>query len=271
MPLLFNTQYYMALDSYAKISELLGENGKAKVTLEKMLQFKKDFNTIFWNGTAYRSPGHKGETDDRVQGLSVVAGLADKDKYGAIFEVLQKEYHASPYMEKYILEALFQMGKTDFALNRMKERFSTMVNHPTITTLWEGWGIGVEGYGGGTTNHAWSGGGLTLLSQYVAGIYPTSQGYGTFQVKPHLGFLNEVSATVASIKGTIALQIKKTENDYTVELTVPENTIATLIIPEKYAVVTINSKKVLFTKKAKALERELSPGSYFIKATIGKN
>ncbi|MFP4367340.1 MAG: hypothetical protein ACOCU3_00265 [bacterium] len=52
-----------------------------------------------------------------------------------------------------------------------------MVNHPEITTLWEGWGIGRSGYGGGSANHAWSGGGLTILSQYVAGIYPVEPAY----------------------------------------------------------------------------------------------
>ena len=77
-------------------------------------------------------------------------------------------------MEKYVLEALYIMGYEDFALKRMKERFSKMVLDPYYTTLWEGWGIGAEGYGGGTTNHAWSGGGLTLLYQYAAGVSPAA-------------------------------------------------------------------------------------------------
>ena len=102
-----------------------------------------------------------------------MSGLAKPDKYPAIFEVLKKEYHASPFMEKYVGEALFVMGYDDFAIQRTRERFEAMVNYPGCTTLWEGWGIGKAGFGGGSVNHAWSGGTLTLLSQYVAGIRPT--------------------------------------------------------------------------------------------------
>ena len=40
-----------------------------------------------------------------------------------------------------------------------------MLSYKDYTTLFEGWGIGQEGFGGGTINHAWSGGPLTLLSQ----------------------------------------------------------------------------------------------------------
>ncbi|MGB5819754.1 MAG: alpha-L-rhamnosidase C-terminal domain-containing protein [Saonia sp.] len=245
MPLLFNTQYYMALDSYAQISSLLGKTETATETVSKMKQFKTDFNSIFWNGKGYRSPSYKGETDDRSQGLAVIAGLADSDKYAAIYKVLQNEKHASPYMEKYVLEALFQMGHTNFALKRMKQRFGKMVKHPTISTLWEGWGIGSEGYGGGTTNHAWSGGGLTLLSQYVAGVRPTSPGYKTFQVKPQLGFLKEVRAVVPSIKGLIEISIK-IGVDYSLGITIPENTKASVYLPATYKTVKVNGKPVVF-------------------------
>ena len=59
-----------------------------------------------------------------------------------------------------MLEALCTMGYYQDALNRMKLRYRAMIESP-LTTLWEGWGIGSEGFGGGTYNHAWSGGPLT--------------------------------------------------------------------------------------------------------------
>ena len=126
-----------------------------------------NFNKTFWNGEVYRSPGYEGETDDRCHALAVVCGLAEPEKYDAIRKVLKTEYHASPYMEKYVLEALYIMRFEDDAIQRIKERYEEMVAH-SHTTLWEDWRIG--GSGGGTINHAWSGGPLTALSQYVAGI-----------------------------------------------------------------------------------------------------
>tara|TARA_R110002049_G_scaffold33017_3_gene109009 strand:- start:4034 stop:6352 length:2319 start_codon:yes stop_codon:yes gene_type:complete len=265
MPLLFNTQYYMALDSFYRMSELLGNTENASVTKSKMEQFKKDFNAEFWNGTAYRSSVYKGKTDDRSQGLAVVSGLADAEKNEAILKILKEEKHASPYMEKYVLEALFQMGYPNEALQRMQERFSTMVNHPDYTTLWEGWGIGAEGFGGGTTNHAWSGGGLTLLSQYVAGVYPTAAGYNTFQLKPQLGFLKKVIAVVPTIKGNIEVEIDAT-NGYELKLKIPVHTKAKVYVPSTFKDISVNDKTVPFTTENEYHSLELTSGNYHLKA-----
>ncbi|WP_170063995.1 alpha-L-rhamnosidase-related protein [Jejuia pallidilutea] len=250
MPLLFNTQYYMALDSFHRMSKLLGYTDKANAIKAKMEQFKIVFNTEFWNGKAYRSPEYKGKTDDRSQGLAVVSKLADKAKFQSILKILKQEKHASPYMEKYVLEAMFQMGYAEEALQRMQERFSTMVNSTKYTTLWEGWGIGKEGFGGGTTNHAWSGGGLTLLSQYVAGIYPTSAGYETFEIKPNIGFLKHVKATVHSVKGIIKVDIRA-ENEFVINLKIPENTKAKVYIPSTYQSIVLDGKKASYNTEDK--------------------
>lgn len=243
VPLLMNTQYYLALKGFLKMSEALGKSEEATEARQNMDTFKENFNKAFWRGDHYRSEDYKGLTDDRSQGLAVVAGLADHDKHEYLFKVLQAQRHASPYMEKYILEALFQMGQADFALERMQERFAKMVNHPTISTLWEGWGIGKEGFGGGTTNHAWSGGGLTLLSQYVAGIAPTAPGYTAFQVKPQPGFLRNVEANVPTVKGDIRVVLKQ-EEDYQLEVEVPVGSEASVHIPDAYVDLELNGETV---------------------------
>ncbi|WP_238857732.1 alpha-L-rhamnosidase-related protein [Poritiphilus flavus] len=267
MPLLFNTQYYIALDSYKRMAGLLGDTATADSLNTMMAQFKKDFNSIYWNGTAYRSKAYAGETDDRSQGLAVVSGLADPDKYTAILKILEEERHASPYMEKYVLEALFRMGYPEVALKRMKQRFSKMVNHPTITTMWEGWGIGDEGYGGGTINHAWSGGGLTLLSQYAAGISPTSAGWETFQIKPQPGFLKYISAVVPTVKGDIKLELKNGE-DYQLNFEVPKGTRALVYVPTTYENIAINDEYSSPKKEEKGFKIfELASGNY---AILGK-
>ena len=104
-----------------------------------------------------------------------------------------------------MLEAFFVMNDARAGLTRMRQRFRTMIQSP-ITTLWEVWIPGdpvVPVDGGGTINHAWTGGPLTLLSQYVAGIAPTEPGYAEFQVLPQLGDLTQVSASVPSSSSTI--------------------------------------------------------------------
>ena len=94
-------------------------------------------------------------------------------------------------MEKYVLEALFQMGEPTFALERMKQRYTRMLDYAEYTTLFEGWGIGAEGFGGGTINHA------SLETHY----------------------------------GTIQVSIKKKGKRMKFDLQIPEGTSAELIKP----------------------------------------
>ena len=117
----------------------------------------------------------------------------------------------------------------------MKSRFRPMVESP-LTTLWEGWGVGAEGFGGGSYNHAWSGGPLIVLSQKVAGIAPLEPGYRRFSVQPQLGGLTSAAATVDSVAGEIKVEIQITEDAVEFALAVPPGTHAELSIPAKYAV-----------------------------------
>ena len=162
---------------------LLGADEDASSYRQLMERVKDGYNKC-WNGYAYRHPAYQLQTDDRVQALAVLSGIADSSKYERILQLLKSQFHASPYMEKYVMEALFVMGEGNYALERVQKRFEEMVNDSNYTTLFEGWGIGERGFGGGTTNHAWSGGGQTVIAKHLCGIEPLEAGYGTFLIEP---------------------------------------------------------------------------------------
>ena len=232
MGVLTNCWYYLALKAEHAFALQLRKVEDADKIQMMMEQIERNFDATFWNGVAYRSPEYKGATDDRAQAMAVVSGFATKDKYPALLKVFKKEYHASPYMEKYVLEALFMMNEPSFALERMKLRYEKMLAYNDYTTLFEGWGIGSEGFGGGTINHAWSGGPLTLLSQKVCGVAPTSPGFKTFRITPQLGSLNEATTTVASVYGEIKVTVSKKGRNMTVQVAVPEGTEAEIVFPK---------------------------------------
>jgi hypothetical protein len=232
MNVLYNAWYYLALKGQKKMAKLCQLKDEVDEIAGKMDTIAGNFNRTFWNGKSYRSPDYDGETDDRAHALAVVSGLAEPDQYEAIREVLRTEFHASPYMEKYVLEALYIMRFEDDAIQRMKERFRDMVEHP-FTTLWEDWKIG--GSGGGTINHAWSGGALTLLSQYAAGVAPEDIAYDTYHVLPQMGPLKSIKTTVPSVKGDIRVELKKTDASFDLKLTSPPGTIAIVGVPKAAA------------------------------------
>lgn len=228
MPILYNGWYYLALKGQHEMATVVGAMEDLPEIEAKMQSIRSNFNSTFWNGQEYRSPRYKGQTDDRGHALAVLAGLAQPEQYPAIREVLRKEEHSSPYMEKYVGEALYVMGYPEDAIARTKRRFKEMVEHP-YTTLWEDWKIG--GSGGGTINHAWSGGALTLLSQYAAGVAPIKPGFEWYAVLPQMGPLKYIKTTMPSVKGDIDLELSREAQAFSMKLSSPENTVAIIGIP----------------------------------------
>jgi alpha-L-rhamnosidase len=273
---MFNLWYYLAVKGMYNIAKELGYTEDAGEYAGFMNRFRTSFNKEYWNGTCYRDTAYKGRTDDRVQALAVVAGMADTGKYAALLKIFQTEEHASPYMEKYVFEAMMQMGYEEAALLRHKKRFSKMVNDPYFSTLFEGWGIGSDGFGGGTVNHAWSGGGLTILSQYVCGISPLEPGFGKIKILPQPGNIASASTAMESVKGTVRSGFQKRSSGLLVNVTIPPSTTAVIGIPGKSArAIRMNGslvwkdgkyaegiKSADITAVDKRIGFELSPGTW---------
>lgn len=246
---LFNAWYYLALDGVSRMAEVLDKKEDVMEIRQEMEQLKVSFNRAFWKGDAYRADELLPDPDDRLQALAVVSGLADESKYGAILKLFQQYEYASPYMEKYVLEALFRMEHPCEALARMKRRFGKMVDNPYLTTLFEGWGIGAEGFGGGTYNHAWSGGGLTLLAQKVCGIAPVKPGFKEFSVMPQMGPLVQAETSLLSVNGRISIALNRSGKDLKIRLNVPPNTQALLPIKADVRQVSLNGDVIYKNKQ----------------------
>lgn len=230
MGMLCDAWYHIGLQGLRNAAVILKKESDLPWIDARLKSIEASFNKTYWTGTEYRSPDYKGQTDDRVNALAIVAGFAKPDQFPALIEVFKKQSHASPYMEKYVLEALCLMDQPELAQARMKSRYAKMVDHPEYTTLWEDWGTGVAS-GVGTINHAWSGGPLTIMSQYFAGIAPTAAGFSSYSVLPQMGTLKKISTKVVSANGVIALKLSNSKELFSLELTSPSGTQATVGIP----------------------------------------
>ena len=237
MRLILAAWHYLALQSAINVAALTGHDADIADYERQMQSIKKAFNRC-WNGYAYRHPSYHGATDDRVQAMAVVSGLSDSTKYDRIFEVIKTQEYASPYMEKYVYEALMQMGHADYALERFKRRFGPMITDPQHTTLYEGWQEG--GYGGGSTNHAWSGGMLTDICEQILGIRPTAAGWKEVVIRPTVGLspLGETEGakasprggwegaiTIPTVNGKLSYRFKDDGTSYRATVTIPKGMI----------------------------------------------
>ena len=126
----------------------------------------------------------------------------------------------------------------------MKTRYRSMVKRP-ITTLSELFD------GGGTYNHAWSGGPLTMLHQYAAGLETVGVAYNSYQVLPQMGSLKSIDTVVPSPKGIIRLSLRRADSTFEMELHSPKGAAATIGIPGKPTRITLNGTEIWANGKPK--------------------
>ena len=216
-----NAWYYFALSCIKNMAEVTGRNSDD--ISSAMNRIKEGYESL-WTKKGYKSSGVPGP-DDRANALAVISGLAGEDKYDVITSVLTKTMNSSPYMEFYVLEALCRMDKYDEARSRMLQRYGKMIQED-YSTLWENWSKAE-----GTSNHAWTGGPLVIMSKYFAGIRPLKAGYEEFIIKPQLSGPDTVNCVVPSVRGYIRVTETKTDSGFSLDAEVPENTTAVIYVP----------------------------------------
>ena len=228
-----NAWVYYALSATEKMAEILEKDEDISFITERKETIQKGYKTL-WTDEGFKSDDAK-EPDDRANALAVLSGLAEKEEYTTIKNVLTTTKNSSPYMEYYVLEALCKMGEYEVAYDRIKDRYNGMMceDYSTLWEFWDSWR--------GTKNHAWSGGPLVIMSKHFAGITPLNSGYEKVKIEPQYALSDSMSCTVPSVKGLITLDYKNTDGDYIINLTLPQDMNAVLYVPTG-ATVNINSK-----------------------------
>jgi len=207
-----NALYVIALDSAIAMAELIGRRADVPRLRRWRNEIANRFAVEMWSGRGFG-------LDDRANALAVLAGLVRDDQKPAVKRLLMRTQNASPYMERYVEEALLELGDAAAALARMRRRYGQMVRHP-CTTLWEGWSwrAGEKA----SNNHAWAGGPLYLLSAYVAGVRPLEPGFRRCLVAPMLGGLGSIDCVVPTVRGPIELRICDDKGVFAMDLALPD-------------------------------------------------
>lgn len=228
-----NAWVYYALSSVEKMADVIGEDKDIPFITERKNAIAKGYENL-WTEDGFKSEDAK-KPDDRANALAVLAGLAKREQYSTVKNVLTTTKNSSPYMEYYVLEALCKMGEYDAAKSRIKERYEGMMceDYSTLWEFWDSWR--------GTKNHAWSGGPLVIMSKHFAGIIPLEAGYEKVKIEPQYALSDNISCTVPSVKGLITLNYEKADGSYVVELNIPQGLDTVLYVPTG-ATVKINSE-----------------------------
>ncbi|GEA12939.1 alpha-L-rhamnosidase N-terminal domain-containing protein [Alteromonas sp. KUL49] len=226
-PVIQNALYYSALVSARKMAIELDDKEHIAFYDERIRSIKSAYQRHYWKHGYFSSDASQFK-DDRANAVAILFGLAEPEQYQDIVDnVLVPNQFASPHFEWMVYNAMAIAQRYDDALTRMKSRYGEQVNNPELSTLAE--------YlpARGTENHAWNAP-STVLSQYIAGISPTSVGWKTYEIMPNLAHLTRVEQRVPSINGDVSFELEKDESEIRINLISPEETVATLGIPSDY-------------------------------------
>ena len=240
-----NMWYYYALCSMSKMASVLNKEEDAKMYNDKKEQLSVILNEL-WTENGYKS-ANCDFIDERVNAVAVISGLADETKYEVITNMFETDYQTSSCMEKYVLEALCEMGKIEEAQKRIKDRYNEMVNsEKACSTLWENWDYSIS-----SKNHAWSGGPLIIMSKYFAGIQPLEKGYDKILIKPQFGELSKIFSNTTTVKGDISLEAEKLEEALKLKVKIPSKACIAVEKMSEDVEILINDKKIYKKGKMK--------------------
>jgi hypothetical protein len=249
--------YYWALEKVLALGNDIGllEDSDKTLFETRRTSMKNVFDSKYKTDDGFASvvdetTGERRSIDDRANALAVLSGLADEEDYTLMGNILTSVTNASPYMERFVLEALCEMGMEDKAKARMLSRYEGMISYEA-STLWEDWSPEPID---GTINHGWAGGPLVVMSKYFAGIRPTSSGYQTWQIKPATVSTSYSSSTYTP-DGTLSYTLSVSDNVTTIVVEAP-NAGGSLILDENYGTtVTLDNTATTLVNQTLSLHK----------------
>ena len=209
--------YSLALKAEAEFARRIGREQDALEDEAMIRSIAENYNKKYWTGSEYRSEGYKGLSDDRVQAMAVLSGIASEEKYSSLLKVLSEQNHATTYMHRYVLDALCLLGHPELAQAKMHRLYPTIMRDD-CTTLYEHWNYN------GTCNHPWAGCGAIVMGRRFAGITPEEPGYKTFRLAPQMGSLKHIDTGFETSYGLIGVVLDRKGNRIEAVVSVPEGT-----------------------------------------------
>lgn len=226
--------YYNAARIISRIARLLGKSAEEKEYADLAAATKAAFNRAFYDektGT-YSKGSHTGMS------AALYFGLVESRNEKRVADNLAEGLRKNDYKiqigclgSKFLLRALAEHGHLDAAY-----RIITGTDSP-------GWGFQAAGNrttlaeslnGGGSDNHVFTGDVAAWMMQYFAGIRPdpAHPGFQRFLIRPEIpGDLTWVKAHHDSPYGRIGSEWKRDGKDFSLQITIPANSMARVYVP----------------------------------------
>jgi alpha-L-rhamnosidase len=236
-----NAFYYRGLRLMANVAAVLGHTNDAETYTTSANQVYAAYNTTFWNGAMQCYVDGVGTDHTSAHGnfFPLVFDLVPADRQSAVVNFLHSRITAnggmpcSVYGAQYLLEALFDNGDADTALDLMTTNgprgWLNMINlGSTLTT--EAWNFSDKP--NMDWNHAWGAAPGNLIPRFVLGLRPLTAGFGQILIQPKLGKrLTYAQGVVPTIRGPVGISVSNYPGNFQLLVNIPGNVTATVMLP----------------------------------------
>jgi hypothetical protein len=228
--------YFYDTHILARVAALLGKTNEAKQFADRAAQIRTAFNEKFFDPTN----GLYATGSQTANAIPLAMGLVDDTSRGAVLNAIVRDVRAhgnaltaGDVGYRYLLLALAENGRSDviFDINNQSDKpgYGYQLKKGA-TSLTEAWDAGSSS----SQDHFMLGQIQEWFYHDVAGIGcdPAGPGFKKIIIHPQLvGGLTWVKASYDSVRGKIVSNAKHARGKFTLSVTIPANTTATVYVP----------------------------------------
>ncbi|MDD4101325.1 MAG: family 78 glycoside hydrolase catalytic domain [Kiritimatiellae bacterium] len=231
-----NAFYCLNLGQMAEMAEALGKAADASEYRSKADRATKAFNALFYNSERGCYVDGEGAVHASLHAnmLPLAFGLVPESEGARVARFVKNRGMAcSVYGAQYLLEALYEAGLEEYALQLMTRDdprgWVNMMRSGSTITL-EAWDIKFKP--NLDWNHAWGAVPANILPRYVMGVRPLEAGFGKILIRPQVASLEAIQGIMPTVRGPVTVGVRQMPGEhYKVMFEIPVNTTARLELP----------------------------------------
>jgi hypothetical protein len=235
--------YYHGLEMASRVAALTGDTARVEKYKKLRGEIAEAFNRELWvsdkglyrDGKPFQTsvkPGQWLPADKDIETfsphvnlLAVLYDLAPKDKQTAIVEkvLAEKPLNTQPWFMHWVFQAIDHAGLFDQYGTPQMRRWQIVPETQSFREMWNS----------GDLSHGWCSTPLVQMSQRVLGVAPTSPGFKTMTIRPHICDLSWAKGKVPTPHGDVEVSWKWAEDKISLDVTIPDGTEADVVLPTK--------------------------------------
>ena len=233
--------YYHGLELAARIAAMMGESARVAQYAQRRQEIAAAFNRELWvaakglyrDGKPFQTsvkpyqwlPADKAiETfSPHVNLLAVLYDLTPRERQAAMVETVmaEKPLNTQPWFMHWVFQAIDHAGLFDRYGTDQMRRWRIVPETQSFREMWQS----------GDLSHGWCSTPLVQMSARILGVTPTTPGFRTLAIRPHLCDLTSAKGSVPTPLGNVLVAWNLESGKLRLETTVPTGAEAEVTVP----------------------------------------